>query len=319
MTASLAVLITYYDEELLIKECLDSLLDQPNHPDEILIFDDNSLLPARNYIPSSYPVKILRGKTNQGPGFGRNVLLHNSQSDYIHFQDADDLFHPDWCKEVRRAVTNTNADIILTDITSIQEDKVISKTVMDIERLTTIGDLVKFGLMGSILVPSTTFRRSIALRIGGYRTREILPQSEDFDFHIRLAATGASYTAISTPLIFQRLRSGSHSQNQTLCWTSALESVRLLAQELPVTYHSDLAEASSRIGSTLFSLQAYADAKRAFQLAQQLGTPYFQHRHSLYRTIANVLGQEFTEWLGFAYRKVLPTSLRRAIGLHLRT
>ena len=305
MTFSLATLITYYGEEYLLKECLDSLLDQSDRPDEILIYDDASSLPAKDYIPANYPVKVIRGEVNRGPAFGRNDLLKQTECEYVHFHDADDLFHPNWCEMVRETIDTTNADIILTEITSIREGEIISQKVLGLERLNAIGDLVKFGLMGSILVPSTTFRREIGLNIGGYRTRDILPQSEDFDFHIRLFATGASFASILEPLIIQRLRSNSHShKNSTLCWSSALTSIRLLSQELPNKYNNILAESCSRIGSILYSLDDKSQAEEAFNLAKTLGSPQFLGRSSLYKIIARISGQKIAEDVSSLYQSL---------------
>lgn len=314
MTRSLAILITYYEEKYLLKECLDSLLKQSVLPDEILIYDDASSSPATNYIPQDYPVQVIRGKVNLGPGFGRNQLLKLSKCEYVHFQDADDLFHPNWCYQVKEAIEKTKADIVLTEISSYKEGNLVCQKVMGLDRLSEVRDLVEFALMGSILVPSTTFRRDIGLNIGGYRTREILPQSEDFDFHIRFAATGATYTFLPESLIIQRLRGNSHSQNKQLCLTSAIESIRLLSKDLPSQYLPNLAEASARIGSNLFNLDAHTEARKAFKFAYQLDSPQFLHRNGFYQQIARLFGQEIAEWIGFVYRKLLPTSVRQFIG-----
>jgi len=314
MTFSLATLITYYGEEYLLKECLDSLLDQSDRPDEILIYDDASLLPAKNYIPPNYPVKVIRGEINRGPAFGRNELLQHTECEYVHFHDADDLFHPNWCHQVKEAIDRTKVDIVITEISSYKEGVLLSEKVMGLERLLDIQDLVKFGLMGSILIPSTTFRRDIALNIGGYRTRDVLAQSEDFDFHIRLAATGASYIIIPESLIVQRLRENSHSQDKKLCFTSAMKAISLLSGELPECYVPDLQEASVRLGSNLFALKAYQEARQAFNFSRKFGIPKYLHRKGFYRLVAQLFGQETAEWISIVYRFLLPTSLRRLIG-----
>jgi glycosyltransferase involved in cell wall biosynthesis len=317
MAPSLATLITYYGEEYLLRECLDSLLKQSDCPDEILIYDDASSLPAKNYIPQDYPVKIVRGEVNCGPAFARNQLLKLSRCEYVHFHDADDLFHPNWCNKVKEAIDKTKADIVITEIASYKEGNLLSEKVMGLERLLDIQDLVKFGLMGSILIPSTTFRRDIALKIGGYRTREVLAQSEDFDFHIRLATTGATYTVITDPLIVQRIRDKSHSQDKKLCYASAIKSIELLSEELPREYWNELAEASARIGSVLYQMGANSEAKASFILASKIGKPYFSFQGKIYGFIARILGQNYAEMSGLVYRKILSEKFRRFIKFQL--
>ncbi|MBD2164366.1 glycosyltransferase family 2 protein [Calothrix membranacea FACHB-236] len=315
MNVSISVLITYFNEGILLKECLDSLLNQTIQPAEILVYDDASDLPAQEFISPDYPVKVIRSEVNRGPAFGRNQLLELSQCEYVHFQDADDLFCPDWYEQVQMAILATQADIVITEVSSVTEGTFVSEKIICVEwLLDNTRDLIIFCLMNFILPASTTFRRKLALKIGGYRTREILPQSEDFDFHIRLAATGATYTAIPNPLIIQRLRSNSHSRNKKLCLTSALTATCLLSKELPSQYLPYLAEVSARIGSNLFSLNAYSEAREAFQVARQLGSPMFSHRKGIYQLIARLISQETAEQFGVWYRQTLPVSVRKIIG-----
>jgi glycosyltransferase involved in cell wall biosynthesis len=313
MACSLAVLITYYNEKELLTECLNSIFAQTVPVDQIIIYDDASSFPATDYIPPGFPVRVIRGEENGGPGFGRNELLKTTKCEYVHFQDADDLFHSDWCRQVKESIAKTQADVVLTEISSYKEGSLVCEKVMGLDRLSEISDLIKFALMGSILVPSTTFRRDIALSSGGYRTKDILPQSEDFDFHVRLAATGATYAIINKPLIIQRLRENSHSQNTKLCYTSAIKSITLLSEELSTEYHNDLAEASARIGSVLYKMGAKSEAKEAFILANQLGQPYFLFQGKIYRMIARRLGQNYAEISSSIYRKILPKYLRKFI------
>ena len=310
MSDSIAILITYHNEKELLRECIASILKGSYQPEEILVYDDASSSPAKSYIPQDYPVQVIRGKVNRGPAFGRNQLLKLSKCEYVHFQDADDLFHPNWCHQIKEAIEKTKADIILTEISSYKEQSLVCEKVIGLDRLSEIDDLVKFALMGSILVPSTTFRRDIALDIGGYRIREILPQSEDFDFHVRLAATGATHTIIFEPLIIQRLRSESHSKDKQLCFISAINSIQLLSQELPEKYKDELAESSARIGSILYNMNARFEAEYSFELARSLGEPKFLYHRGFYPLIAKIFGPTNAEIIGGWYRKLLPCFLR---------
>jgi glycosyltransferase involved in cell wall biosynthesis len=303
---TIGVLITYYNEREMLRECLESLLTQPKPPDEILVYDDASSNPAEDFLPLDFPGRVIRGDTNRGPGHGRNVLLHESQSEYVHFHDADDLFHPDWCQEVRSAIDRTAADIVLTEITSVRDGRRVSEHVLGLSTLRTEPDLVSFGLRGSILVPATTFRRVLGERLGGFRTREVLPQSEDFDFHIRLAA-GSRYTVVARPLVTQRLRDGSHSSSadgQRLCWTSAVTALDLLATELPVRYRDEIADAYVRVGTQLLGAGARDEARVAYRKATSIGRPRYVRRPWTYRIVAQVLGPEAATWLSRARRRL---------------
>jgi len=309
MNATLGVLITYFNERELLRECLDSLLSQQERPDEILIYDDASDYPAKDYVPQEYDIQIIRQEVNRGPAYGRNLLLGTSQSDYIHFHDADDLFHPDWCRRVRQVIEQSNADVILTEICSMEDGHAVCQRVLGLERLAADGDLVRFSIAGAVLTSAGTYRRSSVVAIGGYR--EQLWQSEDFDFHIRLAASGVSYKIIREPLVVIRLRASGRSSNRVEVWSSAIGAIAFLSKELPSRYYPDLAERAAYCGSALFRLGARSEAKKAFKLATNLGPPTFRNRRRLYQIIARALGPMNAERVGMLYRVAFNKRIHR--------
>lgn len=308
MKTTLGVLITYYGERELLRECVESLLAQQDRPEEILVYDDASDAPAEDYLPPDFPGRVIRGEVNRGPCHGRNVLLRLSDSDYVHFHDADDLFHPEWCRRVRAAIEETGADTVFTEISSYQNDKLFCERVLGLDRLTAGEDLVRFCLRGSMLVPSGTYRRELALSMGGYR--EALWQTEDYDFHVRLAIRKPRYTILADPLVWIRIRPAGRSQNRVEVWSSAVDAVRLLADEIPAAYRPDLADAAVRAGSVLFKAGARTQARSAFELAARIGPPTFGEQRGFYRTVARLFGPEAAEWIGTCYRSLVPRRLR---------
>ena len=306
----LAVLVTYYNEGPLLRECLDSLLAQDGAPDEVIVYDDASSERPDAFLPVGARVRVIRAERNEGPAAGRNRLLREATSDYVHFQDADDLFHPDWCREVRAAIARDQPDIVLTEIMSVRDGATVSARVLGVNELEGSADLVRFGLRGSLLVPSTTFRRTLGLEVGGFRPRDVLAQSEDFDFHIRLAAAARRFVVIDRPLIIQRLRAGSHSADMEACWTSAVHATELLADALPSRYRTDVADAAARFGSELYAIGSREHARKAFEVARRIGPARFRHRPRHYRVVARLLGAGAAEWLATAYRGAVPAFLR---------
>lgn len=311
----IAVLITYFNEGPLLAECIESIARQPGAPDEILVYDDAATVPAADFIPSGADVRLVRGDRNQGPAHGRNTLVAATTCDFVHFHDADDLFAPTWAQEVRAALAAPDVDLVLTDLMSVQDGRVVSPAVMKLgDGLRADPDLVRFGLRGALLLPSSTARRALVMRVGGFRTRDVLAQSEDFEFHLRLAgAAGDRYAVIPRSLVIQRLRPGSHSSNERVVWDSASSAVRLLATELPRKYRQDLSDAAARIASRLFEIGAVPEGRRAARLARDLGRPRFPNRPAGYRMLASVFGQAAAEGIGRVYRRLLPDGVRRTL------
>ena len=309
---SIAVLITYYNERELLTDCLNSLLLGEEQPNEILIYDDASQHSPEQYVPSGCPTTIIHGEVNRGPSFGRNALLRESQCDYIHFHDADDLFLPDWCRRVRRTIEDTQVDSIFTEISSYSNGSLVCERVLGIEQLLNEKDLLRFAIRGAILVPAGTYSRAKVVELGGYR--EDLWQSEDYDFHVRLAASGLSYQVITDPLIQIRIRPSSRSQDRLEVWTSAIKAIARLASELPIDYRVDLAEAAARIGSSLYRMSAFTEARGAFNLAYDIGPPTYAQQRSVYRIVAGRYGPEVAENFGAIYRNIMPEKVRKFLA-----
>jgi glycosyltransferase involved in cell wall biosynthesis len=310
---TISVLITYYNERELLHACLESLAQQSDPPDEVLIYDDASDAPAVEYIPTGMAARVVRGAANRGPAFGRNALLEQSRCDYVHFHDADDLFAPRWCSIVRQTLT-ASPDVVFTEVQSFDTDGVVTERVLGLERLVQGEDLVRFCIRGAMLTPSGTYRRDLVQAIGGYRTD--LAQSEDWEFHIRLAARRPRYVALSSNLVLQRLRPDGRHQRSVEVWTSCVAAVRTLADQLPAEYRHDLADAAARAGSTLFKLNARAEASAAFALAERLGPPRFSGRGPVYRLLAHVVGLERAEEIASTYRRAVPEPVRAYVLHH---
>jgi glycosyltransferase involved in cell wall biosynthesis len=311
MKRSLAVLITYYNERELLTDCLRSLVGQANPPDEIRIYDDASEHPAEKYVPSGISVKVVRGDRNVGPARARNRLWRSTSCEYVHFHDADDWFDSSWGTRVRHVLDTESPDVVFTEVSSHRDGTTACTEVLGLSALKDGGDLTQFCLHNPLLVPSGTYRRSLVETLNGYR--ESLWQSEDYDFHVRLAARHPDYRLLFEPLVHIRLRAESRSQNHPEVWACRLEALSLLAAELPPLYRRELSEEAGRVGSQLFQLGDRESARRAFDLAQRLGPPAFQYQQRLYRFVAKGLGPQTAEWVGKLYRNVLPSRVRDKI------
>ena len=89
-----SILIPLYNQEELIKKCLNSI---PNRDDiEIIVVDDCSTDNSFNVVKENYSkVKLIKNDKNLGIGLTRNKLLDNASGDYIFFLDSDDYLYTD--------------------------------------------------------------------------------------------------------------------------------------------------------------------------------------------------------------------------------
>ena len=312
MGLQLSVLITYYNERELLRECLDSLFAGSQAPDEVVVYDDASTFPAQGFVPRGLPVKVIRGEANRGPSYGRNLLAQTSAAEYVHFHDADDLFDPQWCARVKASISESGADAIFTEVSSYREERLVREHVIGLHRLATERDLIGFWIDGVMLPASGTYRREAVLAIGGYQ--EDMLRSEDYDFGIRLAASGISFAVITCPLVKLRQRGQSRSSDSLGNHVYVVEAVRRLWKQMPARYRQNCSERVACAGLELLRLGAVPQARSAFDLAYESGNPRFTHQKRLFRMIATVAGPEAAESVASAYRRWIPGPMRRELA-----
>jgi len=307
----IAVLVTYHNEASLLTECLESLGQSGEYPDEVLIYDDASTVPPEPYIPPGLPVRVIRGRQNRGPAYGRNALLGASCCEYVHFHDADDLFAPTWLREVRVRMDEGRIDALFTEVASYRDGKLVQEHVLGLESLERDPDLVRFCIRGALLSSSGTYRRDAVLAIGGYSTQYW--QSEDYEFHIRLAARSLRFGVILNPLIRQRLHDKNRSGDQRRVWVDAVRILEALSAELKPEYMPDVCDALAKAGGILFRMGALPEARHAFAVARRVGRPRFAGQPAAYRLLARSCSPMFAERVGQTYRSLLPNDLRKAL------
>jgi glycosyltransferase involved in cell wall biosynthesis len=305
----LSVLITYHNEGPWLAECLDSILPQLMADEELLIFDDASELLAEEFIPVDERVRILQSVENIGPARARNQLLAASQGTHIHFHDADDLFAVNWRAEVESAFGEDYADVVFTDAQSFDPAGKRWPMLMRVHELKLERDLLKAALRGALLAPAGTYRRELVDRVGGYR--EDVWQSEDYDFHIRLALTNPRWRAVDLDLVLIRRHPEQRSLKQQEVWQGALNALEHSQDRFPVAAHGDVAFAATRAGSALFAAGAPHDAARAFQLADRFGGPRYDG--GIMQKLARLMGAPAAERLAAWYRKLVPEAWRARV------
>jgi len=310
MNPTVAVLITYHNEGELLRRCLDSVRAQSVPVNEIWVYDDASQDPAALHVPDDMGIRVVRGEENRGPAYGRNKLLESTACQYVHFHDADDWFHPDWCRAVKNALAEDGIDAVYTEVSSIRKGALISDAVLGL-REAAAEEFVKFCIHGVILVPAGTYLRSTALQVGGYRVN--LPQSEDYDFQLRLLAQEIRYRILPEPLVVIDLREHSRSADRVSCWASLGDSIESVHTKFPPRYLPEFVERLAEAGCRLLRLGADAEAERIFRLAYALGRPRFRKEPVLFQILALLFSARSAEHVAAWYRRTVPEGARQRV------
>lgn len=97
-TEKVSIIVTTYNSEHFIENCLNSLLNQSLSNIEIIVIDDASTDQTANIV-STYPeIKLVKLQENKGTYFARNIGVIHATGDFITFQDSDDWSHPKRCE-----------------------------------------------------------------------------------------------------------------------------------------------------------------------------------------------------------------------------
>lgn len=97
MQKTVSVIIPAYNYAQYIGECIESVLNQTQKADEIIVVDDDSADNTKEIV-ARYPVKYI-WQENKGLAGARNTGIRNATSEYILPLDADDMLRPDSIRE----------------------------------------------------------------------------------------------------------------------------------------------------------------------------------------------------------------------------
>lgn len=307
---SLGILITYCNEKEFLTKCLLSFKLQAIFPDEIIIYDDASDFPAEDYIPRDFPmeIKIIRGKERLGPGNGRNIMATESNCQFIHFHDSDDILMPDWSKYVHSAIADDVPDFLLTDAISLNWKNKLSRNFLNLEKRFEFKDFISFVIRNPLPTSITTYKREFFLSIGGFRSEFLF--SEDYDLSIRSIYAGAKYKVIPLPLVLIHIRQeGRTLSNPVDTYIYGVKILKNLSETIEKKYYPDLVFSLTNFAGKLMQLGAHKEAKLAFSLAEELGDIDYFHpsfkNNFFYRFFLKLFGPYNTEKLRFEVRKIL--------------
>ncbi len=181
-----SVIIPTYNRLPMLKEAIQSVLDQDFEDFELIVVDDGSTDKTseemKRYVGR---VKLIQNPENRGVSFARNRGILQSRGKYIAFLDSDDL----WVKgKLRIQVSfldeNPHYPICYTDEIWIRKGKRVNPMKKHSKYS---GWIFEKCLPLCIISPSSAMmRRSLFSKVGLFD--EALPVCEDYDFWLRVSS-----------------------------------------------------------------------------------------------------------------------------------
>lgn len=200
---SITAIVTHYNRPEFVHEAVMSIRNQTVMPDaEILLVDDCSTTENQKKLKDLESVAtILTMPTNSGVSAARNFGAQNAKGQWLAFLDDDDVYVPDKReRQIRYLEAHPQVVALGGGVTMVtpqgKEEYWGDKRTRP---LTLSSALCYTASMTQALV----IRRDVFLKLGGFDTS--LRYLEDYEFGIRLLASGCETHLLAEPMFLYRL------------------------------------------------------------------------------------------------------------------
>jgi len=202
MSPIVSVIIPSYNYAAYVSNAIRSVLEQTFTDFEVIVVDDGSTDNTREVVAKiDDPRLAYIYQENRGLPGARNTGIRAATGKYLAFLDADDRFHPQKLA-LQTAYLDANPQVGLAYNARFLVD--MEGNILFLQRppkAVYLKDLVS----GYPFTPSDVMvRREIAGRIGLFDESFIL-NSEDLNFHLRLALAGVEFGGVPRALTYRQV------------------------------------------------------------------------------------------------------------------
>jgi len=122
-----SIIVPVYNNELYIKQCIESLIHQETKVKyEIIAINDGSTDKSLEVLNNYKDQITVIDKKNSGPGDTRNLGLSKSKGKYLMFVDSDDYVASNFVDKMYNKIIQTQADIVICDFYRVHRDDTIT-------------------------------------------------------------------------------------------------------------------------------------------------------------------------------------------------
>lgn len=214
-----SVIIPTYNRGYILREALESALEQSYHNYEILIVDDGSSDNTREIVESFKSIKIryIRHERNHGCSAAYNTGINEARGPVVAFLDSDDVWKPNYIeRQVNFLYQHPEVDVVFcnTEIrqpnglaTSLKSllrvfPEFLQRSAETAERVVSARQMYLCLLEEVPIKPTAAvIRRAIFDRVGLFD--EAWPSGTDWDLFLRLSR-GSNFGYIDEVLVIQR-------------------------------------------------------------------------------------------------------------------
>lgn len=202
----ISVLMSIYNEDNnIIKESINSILNQTYKEFEFIIINDNpengrirTLLDK--YSRQDNRIRVFENEKNLGLQDTLIIGVSYCRGKYIARMDADDIALPSRLEEQYKMIKKNGVEIVTTNSNKIDLDGNIIKEKTSLQVDGVINDKIIY--KNRVMHSSWLFNKKYILQIGSYRK---VKYAEDYDLLLRIISSGGTVYNIGKPLMLHRV------------------------------------------------------------------------------------------------------------------
>jgi len=200
----ISAIITTFNRGDLLRNAIQSILDQSYKNIEIIVVDDASNN-DNELIIKQFQKNIIFYKFNKNMGGNicRNKGVELASSRFIAFLDDDDTWNEYKIEEQLNILKKTNCDMVYTGKNIIELDKNLERIksrysyINPAEKENLKKSIMKSNFIGS--TSSIMISKDIFLKVNGFDVN--MPAQQDYEFYIRIIFANAKVIGIDKPLL----------------------------------------------------------------------------------------------------------------------
>lgn len=208
------IMSTYKEEEIFLRQAIESILNQSYKDFEYIIILDNPdnnlhIRIIKEYTNLDKRIKFYVNEKNMGLTASLNKGLGLAKGKYICRMDADDISINKRIENQKKYLEENNYDLIGGISQMIDEN---GKSIYSIKKVPTNMDKIKKALRYNQIISHPTWfgKKEVFDKLNGYRN---MPLCEDYDFTLRAVLNGYKISNIDETVLKYRMTSSSISRS----------------------------------------------------------------------------------------------------------
>jgi glycosyltransferase involved in cell wall biosynthesis len=208
-------IIPTYERSNILRETLDSVLNQNYEDWDVIVVDDNDEEDYRNKVREivedldeeyDNDFRYILNDDGNGPASARNKGIENAEGDYIAFLDDDDRWKPKKLEKQMEALKSSEGFDASHTSREMDTPENHPPHVVEVEDVTSVGQVLA---RNPIATSSVVVKKESLDEVGGFE--EDRNGGEDWHLWTKLTDDGCKFKAVEAPLTIINLEVESYS------------------------------------------------------------------------------------------------------------